>query len=142
MTIFVSQTKSVNPKCKDQKESSEQKFVLGKWHYIRELCYSLNAKGDLVFSDPNSINPFSNFVLKSDNFTYIPTQSEKEAAKAAKEAIANRERTLRMIEAINRNATESQRQIQNMHHQDGITHMIINGEPVLCRRIGSIMHCD
>ncbi len=135
MTIFVSQQNSSNPKCKGLKEASEQKFSLGKWRYVRELCYSLNAKGDPVFSDPSSINPFSNFTLKSETFTYIPTEAEKAAA-------ANRESMNRAIETYKRNAAERQRQIQNMHQQDGITHMIINGDPVLCIRAGPFLDCD
>jgi hypothetical protein len=135
MTIFVSQENSSNRKCKGLKEASEQKFSLGKWHYVRELCYSLNTKGDPVFSDPSSINPFSNFTLKSEHFTYIPTEAEKQAA-------ANKEQSNRMIEAINRNAVERQRQIQNMNQQDGITHMIINGSPVLCIRAGPFLDCN
>lgn len=130
MTIFVSQQNSSNPKCKGLKEASEQKFSLGKWRYVRELCYSLNSKGDPVFSDPSSINPFSNFTLKSESFTYIPTEVEKAAA-------ANRESMNRAIETYNRNAAERQRQIQN-----GITHMIINGDSVLCMNIGGILDCD
>lgn len=135
MTIFVSQESSSNRKCKGLKEASEQKFSLGKWHYVRELCYSLNAKGDPVFSDPSSINPFSNFTLRSESFTYIPTEAEKAAA-------ANRESMNRAIETYNRNAADRQRQIQNMYQQDGVTQMIINGNPALCIRIGAMLDCN
>ena len=135
LTIFVGQNNSLNPKCKGLKQSSEQKFTLGKWHYVRELCYSINSKGDLVFSDPSSINPFGNFTLKSENFLYIPTVAEKDAA-------AEKNRINNLIESINRDNKERQRRSQNFNQQDGMTQMIINGEPVLCMRIGAILNCD
>lgn len=135
VTIFVGQKKSSNPKCKNLNEASEQKYSLGKWHYIRDLCYTLNSKGDPLFSDPDSINPFSNFTLKSEDFTYIPTKAEKELA-------ANKERASRMIDSLNRARIELDSRTQYRHQQDGVTHMIINGEPVLCMRIGPMMDCN
>lgn len=135
LIIFVSQKDSPNPKCKGLKESVEQKYTLGKWHHVRELCYFINSKGDPVFSDPSSINPFGNFTLKSENFIYLPTAAEKEAA-------TERKRINNFIESMNRENIERQRRLQNLNQQDGISHMIINGEPVLCMRIGAILNCD
>lgn len=135
MTIFISKESSPNRKCKGQKEASEQKFSLGEWHYVRELCYSINAKGDPVFSDPGSINPLSSFTISSDGFIYIPTAAEKKAA-------AEKERVHRFIESMRSENADRQRRIEKLQQQDGPTHMIINGNPALCIRIGAMLDCN
>lgn len=80
-TVLLSESPSLAKGCKGKMEASEQMYALGKWMYIRELCYELDKAGNVKLTDPEKMMFFNTFKMPASGFTRIPTEEERAAAR-------------------------------------------------------------
>ena len=94
-TFVLSESPSAAKGCEGKDEASEQMYALGKWTFVRELCYELD-KNVVKFTDPNKVKFFNTFTRPASDF--VKVLSKKERAEAA-----DREESDRRIQSINEN---------------------------------------
>ena len=125
-TIFLAESPSLTKGCKGKQDASEQMYALGKWTYLRDLCYEVDKAGIVKLTDPERMTFFNTFTIHSSKFTSIPTEKER-----------NAEKLLRDQEDQSRGMSEMLRQYnetQNNRQQ--------RRRPVICDHIGSMSYCD
>lgn len=126
-TIFLSEDSSTTKGCEGKLEASEQKLALGKWVYIRELCYEVDKSGMVKLTDPEKIRFFNSFTMSASGFSRIPTKKEREEAEQARIA----EQNYRAMQEFTRQYNENQRQMQQQRRG-----------PIICNHLGDISICD
>ena len=135
-TLFLSESLSTTKGCEGKLNASEQILALGKWKYIRSLCYEVNKSAMVQFVDPEKIRFFNTFDMAADWFTQILTK--KELAEAA-----DREESDRRIRSMNENTRMlneeiSRRQIRN----DETRRQQSQRRPTICNHIGDMSICN
>ena len=135
-TLFLSESLSTTKGCEGKLDASEQILALGKWKFIRSLCYEVNKSAIVQFVDPEKMKFFNTFNMAADWFSQIPTKEELAAT-------AEREESNRRIRSMNENTRMlneeiSRRQIRN----DEIKQQQSQRRPTICNHIGDMSVCN
>lgn len=126
-TVFLSESPSYTKGCKGKQEASAQMYALGKWTYIRELCYEVDNAGMVKLTDPEKMMFFNTFKMSASGFRRIPTEKERAEAKAQ----LLHEESMRASSEFVRQTNESiDRQRQERR------------QPIICDHFGATSICN
>lgn len=122
--------------CKGNLQAHKTRWQLNQHEIIQELCWYKNpGEAYITIVDPQAYL-FSTTKIDAAKFEYIPSNKEKKAA-----AMAERNRQLRdaLVESYSRHQREEKAKVEGMASP---TIMNINGNLVMCIKIGVILDCN
>lgn len=119
----------VSGQCEAGWGKAYKKRISDKKFYDGSYCFTVDKNNKYVTVKDSTKYLFNTHKYLTSSFVKILTQEEQRA------------RDMEQFGAKLRGSIESQ-SIVGQDTQRGIQHLLINGEPALCTRVGNLLSCD